>query len=488
MNRREFLQQSALATPLALSSLRAGVFSQSKLERKGGARKVIIVGAGLAGLSAAYELTRAGHEVTVLEAQSRAGGRVFTLRAPFSDDLYAEAGAMYIPDTHDLTLHYVKEFNLPLDLRVAPNLSYVNYVRGKRIVFSEGARIEPLFKLTPEEQRLGAGGLWQKCIPDSVYQELGAPADPNWSVESVKKYDQISYIDFLRSRGASDEAVSLMTFGWEDLWGEGLASVSVLTVLRDSLHYRNAEKEFKIRGGNDLLPKAFAARLSDKIRYGSPVVKVEHDERLVRVTFLQAGTHQTIEADRLVIAIPFSVLRRVEVSPRFSPEKQRAIDELPYFSAARVSLQSRKRFWVAAGLSGFGRTDLPISNIFDMTSNQPGQRGVLQSYLGGSRARQVAAMKEGERISYVLEQTEKIFPGIRENFEVGVSKCWDEDEWARGASSWYKPGQMGQLWPHIARPEGRVHFAGDHTSAWIRWMQGALHSGNRVAREVNDAL
>ena len=488
MNRREFLQQSALATPFALSSLRVSVFSQRKLERKGAAKKVIIVGAGLAGLSAAYELTRAGHDVTVLEAQTRAGGRVFTLRAPFSDGLYAEAGAMYIPDTHDLTLHYVKEFNLPLDLRITPNLSYVNYVRGKRFVLSEGARIEPLFNLTPEEQRLGEGGLWQKCEPESIYEELGAPAYPNWSVETVKKYDGISYTDLLRSHGASDEAVALMTYGWGDIWGEGLASVSALTVLRDSLHHRNSEKEYKIRGGNDLLPKAFATRLSDKIRYGSPVVKVERDARLVRVTFLQAGTHQSIEADRLVLAIPFSVLRRVEVSPGFSPEKQRAVNELPYFSAARVSLQSRKRFWVAAGLNGFGRTDLPIANLFDMTSNQPGQRGILQTYLGGARARQVAAMKEDDRISFVLEQVEKVFPGIRENFEGGVSKCWDEDEWARGASSWYRPGQMSELWPHIARPEGRVHFAGDHTSAWIRWMQGALHSGNRVAREVNDAV
>lgn len=462
--------------------------SQRQLERKGQAKKVIIIGAGLAGLSAAYELTRAGHEITVLEAQARAGGRVFTLRAPFSDGLYAEAGAMYIPDTHDLTLHYVKEFNLSLDPRMAPNLSYVNYVRGKRFVLSQDARIEPLFKLTPEEQKLGTGGLWQKYLPESVYPELGNPADPNWSVEAVKKYDRISYSDFLHSRGASEEAVSLMTFGWGDIWGEGLASVSVLTVLRDSLHYRNSREEYKIRGGNDLLPKAFATRLADKIRYGSPVVKIEHNPRSVRVTFLQAGAPQSIEADHLICAIPFSVLRRVEVSPRFSPEKQKAIDELPYFSAARVSLQSRKRFWVAEGLSGFGRTDLPIANLFDMTANQPGQRGVLQTYLGGARARQLAAMKESERVSFVLEQVEKVFPGMRENFEAGISKCWDEDEWARGASSWYKPGQMGELWPHIARPEGRVHFAGDHTSAWIRWMQGALHSGNRVAREVNDAL
>ena len=96
-------------------------------------------------------------------------------------------------------------------------------------------------------------------------------------------------------------------------------------------------------------------------------------------------------------------------------------------------------------------------------------------------------MNEQERISFVLEETEKVLPGIRDNFEGGVSKCWDEDEWERGASSWYKPGQMEEFWPHVARPEGRVHFAGDHTSPWIRWMQGALFSGIRAAREVNEA-
>lgn len=476
INRREFLQQSALAAAVSFSSLKA----------KGPARKVIIAGAGLSGLSAAYELVRAGHDVTVLEAQARPGGRVFTLRAPFSDNLYAEAGAMFIPTSHDLTLHYVKEFELQLDPRVTPNLSAVTYVRGKRIVYSEGGSAEPLFKLTPEEQQLGLGGLWGKCNFDAVYQELGDPADPNWSV--VKKYDQISYQDFLRSRGLSEEAVALMTYGSGDIWGDGLASVSALTWLRDSLHLRTSTEEYKIRGGNDLLPKAFALKLAENIRYGSPVVKVEHSDKNVRATYLQAGTHQTIEADRLIFAIPFSVLRRIEVSPRFSPEKQKAIDELPYFSAARVSLQARKRFWVAEGLNGFGRTDLPIANVFDMTANQPGVRGILQSYLGGPRARKLAELKESERISFVLEQAEKLFPGIRENFEVGVSKCWDEDEWARGASSWYRPGQMSELWPHMARPEGRVHFAGEHTSAWIRWMQGALHSGNRVAREVNDAV
>ena len=97
-------------------------------------------------------------------------------------------------------------------------------------------------------------------------------------------------------------------------------------------------------------------------------------------------------------------------------------------------------------------------------------------------------MAENDRVDFALKQVETIYPAMREHFEGGVTKCCDEDEWARGVGSYYKPGQFGSLLPHVARPEGRIHFAGEHTSVWIdAWMQGALESGNRVAREVNMA-
>lgn len=202
--------------------------------------------------------------------------------------------------------------------------------------------------------------------------------------------------------------------------------------------------------------------------------------------FLQADTNRTLAADYLICAIPFSVLRHIEVSPPFSPGKQKAIRELPYSSHARVSMQSRKRFWLEEGVVS-ADTDLPIQYIWDITQFQPGTRGILQSYTRGPDARRLMELNESERIRFTLEQMEKAFPEIREYFEGGISKIWDEDPWSLGASSWYRPGQMSELWPHIPRPEGRVHFAGDHTSAWIRWMQGAFESGNRAAREVNEA-
>lgn len=485
MDRRQFLKASGLATAaLWLQPERAFGWPGQRIERRGTAKKVIVIGAGLAGLSAAYELTQAGHDVTVLEAQMRPGGRVLTLREPFSDGLYAEAGAAGIPDAHDFTLRYIQLFQLPLNPSLPSNLGTISYHRGQRIKHTEGTNPELPYDLTPEEKELGPA-IWPRYRPSSVLDEIGDFAAPDWPPDSLKKYDQMTYAEFLRSHGASSEAIAYMTASFR--WGDGADTVSALMVLRGTADEGKANNWYRIRGGTDLLPKAFADRLREKIQYGSPVVKIEHNAGGVRVFFLQAGASQTINGDYLVCAIPFSVLRHIKISPPFSPEKQRAIEQLPYFSVARIFLQSRRRFWIDEGFDGEAWTDLTIGNVDSTSSDQPGPRGILQSYAGGPQARQITAMKESERISFALAQMEKVHPGIRESFEGGTSKCWDEDPWARGASSWYKPGQMSELWPHVARPEGRVHFAGDHTSPWIRWMQGALHSGNRVAREINEA-
>ncbi len=151
-------------------------------------------------------------------------------------------------------------------------------------------------------------------------------------------------------------------------------------------------------------------------------------------------------------------------------------------------MQSRRRFWVDQGFSGEAYTDLPVMITFEATSHQEGhRRGILFSQMVGPQARQVTAMPERERIGFTVRTTEKMFPGISAHFEGGASKCWDEDEWSRGAYAWFKPGQMTTLMPYVATPEGRIHFAGEHTSPWFGFMQGALESGIRAAREIERA-
>lgn len=486
MKRREFLRASVLTTAsVAAASLNSFALGADALRRRGSAKRIIIIGAGLAGLSAAYELTQAGHDVTILEARSRPGGRVYTLRDPFAEGVYAEAGATRIPNHHHFTLKYVRLFNLQLDLFEPANLRSVYHVRGKRIESTPGTKIEWPFNLTAEERALGLSGLRQKLL-GSILSEIGDVTDPKWpSSELLKQYDQMNRSDFWRSRGASSEAIALLSLGGIDDRAE---TWSTLFMLRNQALNRERKEYFKIRGGNDLLPKAFATRLSEKVQYNTQVVRIEQTTQQVKVIFESAGRNHTLAADFLICAVPFSVQRNIEASPALSIEKQRAIEQLSYLSGSKIFLQTKKRFWLENGFSGFATTDLPIREVWDLTYNQPGRRGILQAFPISLHSRHVTGLTENERIEFALGQVEMMYPGVREHFEGGVTKCWDDDQWARGVSSYYKPGDFTSLLPHVARPEGRIYFAGEHTSVWIDgWMQGALESGNRVAREVNEA-
>jgi monoamine oxidase len=485
MKRREFLQQSALAA-LALPLWKAAVFGQDKLTRKGAARKVVIIGAGLAGLSAGYELMQAGHEVTILEARARPGGRVETLRDQFSDGLYAEAGAMNVFDSHHWTLKYIRLFDLTLDPVVPSGLASLLYLRGQRIVTKQGQHISYPLELTAEERRLERRGMWEKYVVPVIH-EMGDYTAQNWPPDSLKKYDRMSFFEFLLARGASPGAASLLSLGALGAFGDGARSLSALVLLREAAHRATSKQNYTLRGGTDHLPRAFAARLTDRIRYGAAVVRMEHDRNQTRAFYVQGGVRTSIAADYIICAVPFTLLRRIEISPAFSALKQQAIAQLPYTSVVRTYLQTRKKFWLDEGLSGSATTDLSNMLVFDGAPNQSGTRGILEAYMSGPQARRVTAMREAERIRSVLGLVEKVHPHLRQNFEVGATKAWDEDVWARGAYAWYRPGQMTRLLPHVARPEGRIHFAGEHASSLFGWMQGALESGNRAAQEVNDA-
>ncbi|NJL28586.1 MAG: FAD-dependent oxidoreductase, partial [Thermoanaerobaculia bacterium] len=246
-----------------------------------------------------------------------------------------------------------------------------------------------------------------------------------------------------------------------------------------------SKQSFLVHGGSDRLPKALAAKLAERIHYGCPVHRIEHDATGVKAICRQAGSHRIFEAEQLICTLPFSVLGRVEFSPRLSPEKQRAIAELAYTSVARIFLQTSSKFWAAEGLSGTALTDMPQMALFEKMQSNRGPRGMLENYTAGAQARTVTAMLAEERVGWALAQASAVHPAIAEHFERGASKCWDEDEWARGAYPWFRPGTMTELLPHLGRAEGKVHFAGDVTSSHPGWMQGALASGVRAAAEVN---
>lgn len=479
LTRRTFLR--AAAAGLGASA------SLTALPRKAPAKKVLVAGGGLAGLSAAYELMQAGHEVIVLEARDRPGGRVLTLRDSFSDGLYAEAGAEMFGDTHNFVHRYVKQF--ALTLMPAPNatrLAALYYLKGKRVL-NRHAGLEWPISLPADEQKLLPYDLQKKYIEPAV-AEIGDPLSPGWpSPEVLEKYDRVSMSEMLHRRGASAEAIALLQLGYSDSWDDGTEPDSALCLLRDEAIGRSPGNSQRIDGGNDRLPRALADKLGNRIQFRTALARIEQDRKHVTVTVTQNGRHHKLSADYLVCSIPFPVLRSIQVAPAFSPGKQRAIQELRYLSVTRVFLQTRSRFWTASGLSGYAATDLPIGTTWDCSLGEDSSRGILECYTSGQTARRFAALPERQRVQTAVENLETVFPGTRDNFEKAVSVDWNADPLARGAFAWFKAGQMSELMPHIATPEGRVFFAGEHTSPYFGWMQGALQSGNRVAAEVNDA-
>lgn len=486
IDRREFLRLGLFAAASAqLTPLERWSFTPQVLPYAASSKKVLVVGAGLAGLVAGYELTQAGHDVTILEAQLRPGGRVQTVREPFSDGLYAEAGAARIPDNHDLTLHYVKHFGLTLVPFFPTKLSMVYLLGGQRIKCRSWTDLDlaqaPI-KLTSEERRLGMSGLLQKYLGGAL-NDIGDPTAAGWPTGSAKKYDTTTMAEFLKEQGASRGAIELLEYPYASAEDD---PVSLLWNLRDTWYPLRETTRYKIDGGNDKLPRAFAENLKDKIYYGSPVVRIEQDSNRVRAIVMRSGMHQTFEADRLICAIPFPPLRRVEIHPPFSERRRKAIAELRYDSVTRVILQCRSRFWEKDGCNGFGASDLP-QEIFHMTYDQPGTRGLLAAYMLTGVGQRAAAMDPESRIAFVAQEMEKVHPGLLDNLEGSFTKVWPADPWAGGAGSQPSPGQITTFCVGLEQPEGRVHFAGEHISAWPYWMQGALQSGLRAAKEVHEA-
>ena len=484
LDRRGFLRQAAAgAAALAGAAVPPWPALGRLTTAAAGPQRICVIGAGMAGLTTALELIARGHDVTILEARSRPGGRVFTIRGPFADGLYAEGGAMQVYDSHSRVQRYIQQLGLEIDpIRPAPGATLL-HVLGHRIQLEPDAPVSWPFAMKADERTLDPHALWEKYVVPVVNEVAAAEAsDP--TLASMVRYDRMSFSALLRERGASPPAVAIIGAGVAAGLGDGPERVSALDFLREAAHRQARKQSFTIRGGTDRLPRALAAKLGDRIQYGTAVVRIERQPSGVNILAVTGSARRTFAADRVVCAIPFSVLRRVDVSPPFTTEKRAAIAGLQYTSVTRVFVQTRTRFWIAAGLSANASTDLPVMGIYERAINQPGTRGILESYMAGPNARRATALGERDRLAQSLDGMAKVYPQIVDQYEGGVSKSWDDDEWSRGAYAWFEPGQMTSLLPHIASPEGRIHFAGDHASSSPGGMEGAVESAERVVREI----
>jgi monoamine oxidase len=477
MDRRTFLRLLAIAGGAAAL---APVLSQP-------GRKVVVLGAGLAGLAAAWNLMNAGYEVVVLEAQDMPGGRVKTIREPFRNGGYTEAGAVRIFKDHRWTMKYIRLMGL--ESKLAPlddEGAHLWYLQGKRFVTRQG--VWPTVGLTSREEANPAKMLDTYWGPG--FQAVGDPTRSDFPTASALTLDRYRFHEFLKQNGASDAWIRALLATEGDI---SRMNALAVTALFGAPNDGAPTQPFGMIGGNDQLPQAIAAALGTRVRYNSPVLRLAHDEKGVVVTVCDPTGQHEARADHCVCALPFPLLRRVVIAPSFSHLKMQAIEQYQLIAIARVCFQTRTRFWHHDPLGRLGGlnmvgTDTPAERIWNVSRLQPDPTmGMLQSYVVDQNALAFARIPPGDRVKEWLRIIARFMPQLPQEVEATWSKAWQEDPWQRGGFAFAQPNQFAWLWPAARRPEGRVHFAGEHTSLWIGYQNGALESAERCVEEIRRA-
>lgn len=469
---------------------------------------VIIIGAGLAGLCAAYELQRHGCTYTILEAETEhVGGRVRTAR--FADGSYGELGAMRIPDQHKLVWKYVRdEFGLPTRPFLANNDNAFYLGRGKRVKIGELRRqvklggpdsLRQAYRLSTWEAQRSPEELWDHAILSNVRtlaaDERSELRDSNvFNSKRLGDLDQLSVRRLIELSGLTNEAIEYL-FATSAV--RALQHSAVTELLREELSGIWSNAGFsEIVGGMERLPQAFVAKLRCKPRMACEVVDFEQDEYANRITAIyrdrkKPGKQERAEGDFLICTIPLPVLARLDAHRRFSPEKQLAMRDVRYESATKFLIPTTTRFWEKKEriFGGASYTDLMPGSVYypsdnteekQETANGPGILAVSDCW--GQEARCLGNMPAAEREDLAIEMLGNLHqdllrPGVVRRSEA-KSWYWDGHPWACGAFAFYMPGQFAAVHHHVTAPEGRIYLAGEHCSRMHSWMEGALVSAH----------
>jgi monoamine oxidase len=466
----------SIKRPDLLKASALGLAGTLAAQSAGAKKRVVVVGAGIAGLSCGYELVRRGHDVTVLEASGRAGGHVRTFHDQFADGLYADIGAehFYYPGYTDYW-RYLKEFSLTA-LPYPRRDNMVRFLNGERFTEEELHSHRVLGNLGFSQREIGflSRRSWPELPLLYIQQYVDQVRDETNPFEgALHQLDQVSVAELLKREGAS--AAALQFFG-----GAGSALQAIWGAAVKKLRGTDLEskKLFRLQGGNQLMTDAFAARLGDRVHLGCPVLRIDHGASGATVTCREFEQERKLEADYVVSCVSAVVLRQIPVSPAWPEAKAFVIREMPYYTRTRIVFQTRTRFWKTDKISPNWVPPNPqLNELWSMAEEVNTPRGIL---LGGAQAGVSAAAS--------LAAFQKLYQGKTADVEQVMVHDWSKDPWAGMCErTAYKPGELARFWPEVTRPVGRIHFAGAYAAQMSWGQEAALESANRAAQEIDRA-
>jgi monoamine oxidase len=512
MTRREFLESAgryggtfAAMTALGFMSRATGRGAElAGLPSASGkpGTKIVILGAGIAGMTAAYELGKLGYSCTILEASSRVGGRSLTIRGgdkltdtlgheqtcAFDAGHYFNAGPARFAQWQ-VTMDYCRELGVAIEpfINVNENAYYFNEgvpgpLAGKRVRQREakadlrGAAAELLAKATNADK-----------------------LDHPFTAE-----DKERLLDFLRREGDLNPDTlayegstrrGFKTWPAVTTTGESDPAIDMLALLQANLSvhfHRNNEFEYQSAlfqpvGGMDMLAKALYAKVKDVVRLDCEAKEIRKTPTGARVVYTEKGATQEFLADHCICTLPPTILRTVPND--FAPLVKNTLGVIPFQNSARIGLQFKRRFWEEDDrvFGGISWTNQPINEIYYPSHGFFAKKGVLIGYyMFGPSSDEVTALPPAERIEYALKQGEKIHPQYRAEFENAFSVNWNTVPHIKGCLSHFPDKLVKTLYPTLIKYDGPLHLAGDWATHLGGWQAGAFESARNVTRQIHD--
>jgi monoamine oxidase len=450
--------------------------------------EVAIIGAGIAGLTAAWRLRQAGVRVRVHEAQNRIGGRMLSLRDHFADGQVIELGGELIDTGHVRIRALAAEMGLELDDLLDGDVGRDTWFFDGRAI-SEREIVAAFVPVAAAIERDLA------LLGDDALTYHGAtPA----TFVHAQVLDALSIAQWFDRNGVSGWLRKLLDVAYTTEMGLEIDRQSALNFLTfigtDADAFRvfgESDERFHVRGGNDLIPQRVAAKIADAIDTGSVLEAVRGDADGYVLSFRRDGATRDVRARQVILALPFTLLRRVRIDVELPAVKRRAIDRLAYGSNAKLMIGYDRRVWRTHGANGASMSDLAYQTTWETSRKQPGEAGVLTNFTGGRHGIEIGQGTPKQQAEAATAALEQVFPGVAAA-RAGMREArfhWPSHPWSLGSYACFGPGDWTTLRGAIEESVGGLHFAGEHCAPETQgFMEGGCESGETAAAAVLAAL